>query len=262
VLAGLPNAINDRGQVVGTILQPDGSSHGFIWTKTYGIKDLGTLGGPNSTPLAINPAGTVVGFSDTADGVLRAFVWTRATAMQDLGTLAGDTHSWALAIDGNGRVVGSSWHPGVSQGRPFTWTQSGGMQELGPFDQKNIQSADGVNKAGELLLSRYNNGGYTSFLLTPIMHTALNVSPNPAHIGETVTLTATVNSAVHPPPPNGEVVNFFYGGNTLLGKATLHAGVATLTTTFTTSRLLTAVYVGDSNYASSKSLAVKEVIVK
>jgi probable HAF family extracellular repeat protein len=46
---GLPNFLNDRGQVVGTSnLSGDLFSHGFLWDQGV-ITDLGTLGGNNST---------------------------------------------------------------------------------------------------------------------------------------------------------------------------------------------------------------------
>ena len=255
----LPNAINDRHQVVGSVLLPDGTSHAFIWTRAGGMTDLGTLGGPNSAARAINGTGRVVGVSDVPGGVQHAFFWSRATGMQDLGTLPGESYSSAAAIDAAGRVVGSSWNTGKVPGLPFSWTQAGGMKQLGPFTQNNISSADGVNSAGQILVSAYRTVGYSSYLMTPLMHTSLTSSANPSHVGEPVTFTATVNSAVQGPPPDGEIVRLMSGAS-VLATSTLEAGVATFTLALKGTRTVRAVYAGDSNYAPSKSDSLIQVV--
>jgi probable HAF family extracellular repeat protein len=257
-----PSAVNNSGQVIGTVLQPGGSSHTFIWTQADGMKDLGTLGGPNSTPRAINSSGQVAGMSDTAGGVQHAFFWTADSGMQDLGTLPGETYSWGIAIDESGRVVGTSWHPGRNNGLPFSWTQEDGMKQLGPFRVPRVSEADGVNMAGQILVSVYHSDGYSSYVMTPIMATTLTASPNPSTVGEPVTFSASIGSTVHAPPADGEVVTFMSGGK-VLGTGTLQSGVATFTTSaLRGKRPVRAVYAGDAYYASSKSALVTQVVVK
>ena len=260
----LATAINNSGKVIGTLPQPDGSSHAFAWRQGSAVRDLGTLGGPNSTPHAINKAGQIAGMSDTASGVQHAFLWTAAGGMQDLGTLPGTTYSWANAIDNSGRIVGSSWTPGVKNGGyPFSWTQVDGMSQLGPLKPINISSADGVNLAGLIILSAYRYDiGYSSYLMTPLMITTLTSSLNPAVAGEPVTFTADVSSVTQGPPPDGETVTFTKGEK-VIGTGTLRGGMAR----FTTSSLnatsdIRGVYLGDSNYASSRSAPVIQVVVK
>jgi probable HAF family extracellular repeat protein len=255
----LPNAISDTNLVIGALPQPDGSQHAFAWSLAKGLIDLGTLGGPNSTAVAVNRAGQVVGHSDTADGSQHGFFWSRTTGMLDIGILAGHVNSWGNAIDASGRVVGSSWGPGNNDGTPFSWTLAGGLQALGPYNLK-FSSADGVNTAGQILLSYYGYG-YVSYLLTPVMHTALAVTPNPAKVGQPITFVATVSSAVHAPPPDGELVNFLNAG-AVIATAPLQAGVATLVMPLPKSLIIVAQYAGDSNYASSKSKAVSVVVQK
>jgi probable HAF family extracellular repeat protein len=68
-------AVNAAGQVVGTSETADGSFHGFSWTQTGGMVDLGTLGGAESSAFAVNNRGDVVGFSTAADGYRRATLW-------------------------------------------------------------------------------------------------------------------------------------------------------------------------------------------
>ena len=40
-----PNAINNRGEVVGYSSTPYGTTHAFIWSAAEGIRDLGDLAG-------------------------------------------------------------------------------------------------------------------------------------------------------------------------------------------------------------------------
>jgi probable HAF family extracellular repeat protein len=256
-----PNAINDSSQLVGATLLPDGSQHAFLWSQAQGKRDLGTLGGPNSMARAISASGEVVGQADTSAGVQHAFLWTEATGMQDLGTLSGYVNSSAANIDASGRIVGSSWNPVKKSSRPFIWTQTSGMQLLGPFGTLKGNGADSINTAGQILLSSYVGSGYSSWLLTPLMHTTLTSSPNPSQVGEPVTFTATVSSSVQGPPPDGEIVTF-KSGTKIWATIPLQSGVATFTRAFKSTKSIRAVYAGDANYASSHSAPLQQVVVQ
>ena len=86
--------------------------------------------------------------------------------------------------------------------------------------------------------------------------TSLSASPTSSNVGQTVTLTATVN----PASATGTVA--FKDGAATIGSGTLVSGTATLTTSTlpTGSRSLTAVYGGDNNYNGSTSSAVTETV--
>ncbi len=90
--------------------------------------------------------------------------------------------------------------------------------------------------------------------------TAIRSSPNPSFVGQTIAFTATVSSSSGP-PPNGETVTF-HNGSAILGTSSLNSGVATLATsslgvgTYT----ITATYAGDSNFATSTSAGLKQVV--
>jgi probable HAF family extracellular repeat protein len=121
--------VNDSGDVVGTSYFTGGivsdQPHAFLYTKTTGMADLGTLNGPGGYPssaYAINNAGQIVGTSqfgseDNAflyqDGkmfnlnqlqVIHASGWIleKATAINDAGQIAGsgringETHAYLL----------------------------------------------------------------------------------------------------------------------------------------------------------------------
>jgi hypothetical protein len=90
--------------------------------------------------------------------------------------------------------------------------------------------------------------------------TALAAAPNPAVAGATVTLTATVS-----PVPTGSSLGTvsFYDGETLLNTANLNtSGVATFSITSLTvgAHSLTAVYSGNTGFATSTSSVFTETI--
>jgi poly(3-hydroxybutyrate) depolymerase len=91
--------------------------------------------------------------------------------------------------------------------------------------------------------------------------TTLTSSKNPSTYGQTVTFTATVTSSLGA-PPNGELVTFMKGKNTL-GTGTLSNGSANYSTsTLTTGAAnnIKAVYAGDSNFETSTSNNVPQVV--
>jgi hypothetical protein len=87
--------------------------------------------------------------------------------------------------------------------------------------------------------------------------TTLTATPAAPQSGQTVTLTATVTSAsLGAAPISGTVT--FYQGTTQIGSGIVANGVATTTFTLTgtSPATLTAVYSGDTNYATSTSAAL------
>jgi len=254
------SAINDNGDAVGYSSVADGSVHAFLWTAAGGVEDLGTLGGLTCYPAAINNSGQVVGYSNTVSGTDHAFFWTSATGMLDLGAPAGYTNSLLWGILPSGKAVGSAWAAGV-KGVPVIWTRSGGFKILGPFAKTGISSADAINAAGTILASRYGGAGYSSFLLSPVMHATLVSSSNPSVLGQSVTFTVTVKSPVQGPPPNGEIA-IFRDGTKALARVALVRGVSKFTTTALAAgtHAFQVTYPGDLNYALSKSAVLEQVV--
>jgi hypothetical protein len=95
--------------------------------------------------------------------------------------------------------------------------------------------------------------------LTPTT-TTLTSSPNPSNFGQAVTFTAAVTARVGG-PPTGTVS--FYDGTTNIGNSNLNStGVATLTTSTLSvgTHGITATYNGDSNFATSTSPVLHQVV--
>jgi probable HAF family extracellular repeat protein len=147
--------INDRGQVVGSADTTDvehwlgGVSRigrVFVW-QSGRMRDLGTLGGPGSSPTGISNRGEIIGYADTArkdeNGdphysfvyYSHAFLW-QSGKMRDLGTLGG-RYSWADAINEHGQIVGSAEtarkdKTGDRIDHAFLW-QNRKKRDLGPI---------------------------------------------------------------------------------------------------------------------------------
>ena len=71
--------INNRGHITGTAALPSGAFDAFIWTRSGGMRDIGTVQeGVNTYGFAINDNDEVVGFTD---GTEQPFYWSEATGI-------------------------------------------------------------------------------------------------------------------------------------------------------------------------------------
>lgn len=76
---GSARGINNRGQIVGSYLAPDGAGHGYLWQRGR-VTDLGAI-----FPVDLNDRGQVLGTSRTATGELHAVIWENGRTI-DLST--------------------------------------------------------------------------------------------------------------------------------------------------------------------------------
>jgi probable HAF family extracellular repeat protein len=109
--------------VIGSSNTADGQERAFLWEKSSGMSDLGSLGGNNSYARAINNYGQVIGNSYTADGQPRPFFWDKTSGISDLNNLV-SAPGWilydALDINNAGQIVGNGSYNG--QARAFLLT--------------------------------------------------------------------------------------------------------------------------------------------
>lgn len=149
---GWATAINEQGQVAGTLSGEPGAHHRAFVHDEQGMQMLGVLGeapDPRSTGSEardLNDRGQVVGRSSTASGDHHAFVHENGS-MRDLGTLGG---SWSSAngISNNGRIAGSaarpddSYHAFISDG--------GALRDLGTLGGE-YSWGEAVNARGQVV---------------------------------------------------------------------------------------------------------------
>jgi probable HAF family extracellular repeat protein len=174
-------AIDNQGRIVGKADLPrtgsEGMTHAFVWERSSGMRDLGTLpGGKNSRAQGINDGGEVVGVSEGGDGTHQAFIVTGDTVMAPLPTLPGASEAVAQSINASGQVVGNV-AMGNNDAHAVLWQRSVGEKGGQVFDLNacipaasgwHLHCARGINNRGEIVGQGDWNGKQLAFLLRPV----------------------------------------------------------------------------------------------
>lgn len=155
--------INNLGEVVGcsdteTIEQYPctglvAGQHAFLWSKSGGMKDLGTLSnGTVSGAIGINDSGSVVGYSNIKGQPATnfvAFLWTSTGGMVNLGTLSGGSSSAAFEINSAGEIAGDSFlKSGVVNAT--SWSDNK-IRSLGALPKAIFTAALDINDNGHIV---------------------------------------------------------------------------------------------------------------
>jgi uncharacterized membrane protein len=147
---GRANDINDGGIAVGSVGGGIQES-AVIWGETVELITQTTDQGASiRTAFSVNNAGRVVGFGIDPGNAGRnvGFVFDSATGDAfEVGALIGANGALAFDVSEAGHVVGSSML-NQSSGRPFIWSDAGGIEAI-PLPTGTSQgSARGVNSDG------------------------------------------------------------------------------------------------------------------
>jgi hypothetical protein len=246
------------------------------------LAPLGNYGGPTQT-MALLPGSPCIGL-ETAniDSVDQRGMPCRPGGAWDIGAF--ESQGFVVAVvSGNGQntpvgttfasplsatvTANNSSEPVAGGALLFTAPTVGASATIGPapINANGLASATATanNLAGNYDVIADTHAGSAKFEMTNSgtslskTTTALKASPNPSAFNATVTFTATVSPAV----PDGETVTFL-DGTTFIGVGTTSGSVATLvsSTLSVGSHSITAAYAGDSNYATSTSSSVTQIV--
>lgn len=165
-------------------------------------------------------------------------------------TFAGVPAGTIFFVDGT-TTIGTAVLDGTSHATFTTSSLAGGTHSISA-----AYGASGLYlPSNSAPISQVVTGGVTPAATT----TSVASSLNPSTVGTSVTFTATVSSTTAG-TITGTVT--FKDGATTLGTGTINAGKATFNTSSLTqgSHSVTAVYGGDTNFATSTSTAVSQVV--
>jgi probable HAF family extracellular repeat protein len=150
--AGAPRQLSTAGTDLHG--QAFNDSDGFV----YGMNDKGqTAGASGGCSPGASPNGTYL-------QPLHALLWESDGTVRDLGSLGGTGHGtgiWAVHINNQGDVAGTSDIKGDEFAHAFLWTKQAGMQDLGTLTGDQQSGGIWVNDAGDVVgVSISFDGGF------------------------------------------------------------------------------------------------------
>lgn len=138
-----PSAINNSGQMTGSIDTEDGAAHLAIYSGGS-VTDFGSLFSGNSYGYALNDARQIAGVSFAPDGTAHGFRFDNGTVTElGAGTIG-------FGINAQGDVVGQQLHDGGTL-RAFLYGTGTGLTELPLLGTGNIATAYDINDTGKIV---------------------------------------------------------------------------------------------------------------
>lgn len=183
VESSYPRAINDAGTIVGDSWAFENDWHTFRWTFGSGMVDIHTNGSEDSTPVGVTASGNVAGNYHLGGGDWRSYFWTPITGMVDIAPPGVPT--WMTGLTPNGRATGQVGDPLVPT-HAMTWTQAGGLIDLGTFGGV-YSSASGANNKGQVIGAAHDGVQARAFVWTSAegmvdLNTRLRHAPPGLHL--------------------------------------------------------------------------------
>lgn len=187
------------------------------------------------------------------DGLVDEIGGTAATATVD-GSLSADLFAPGVRVTGTG-IDGGLWGMNLPTG-PLLEDRDGANLTV----RRNATSYTADGGLGLLMLHFHNEVGDKAQIvrLGDATTTALGATPDTLTLGQSTTLTVTVDDPAGPTAPTGTVTVTDTSTNAVVASGPLAAGIATLTYAPTTlgAQDLEATYAGDSAYLGSTSTPV------
>lgn len=79
-----PIALNNLGQIVGTVLESVKNNSLFLWSEDLGLKKINILNSEDARPIALNDCNQILGVYKTDDNKFRQFLWNNGL-VNDIG---------------------------------------------------------------------------------------------------------------------------------------------------------------------------------
>ena len=151
-------AINSSGEVAGTSNTAVPQTHGFFWSQSTGMLDVGnTFGGNTTTAEDVNDAGHVVGRAHDGSFV-HAYVWDQTNGMVPLTPELGIS-SIGIKVNEADEVSGNFGRSPSGQPGGFYWSSATGMVDVQPLSAET--TVTNMNEVGQVV------GQYCDTALSP-----------------------------------------------------------------------------------------------
>ena len=266
-------AINATGDIVGLYSDGDEVSHGFLRSSTGTITSItapkaGSEVQQGTGSLAINASKTIVGTYTDSNSVFHGFIATLAEAATTTTLNSAQASTvYGEPVTLTAKVASGSTVPPNGETVSFlngtatlgSGTLSGGTATLTttalPVGSDSLKAV----YSGDTSFAGSTSSSITQTVAKAGSTTTLVSSLNPSNAGQSVTFHVTVAGQF------GGVATGsagFTSGSTSLGAASLSANAASISTTALPvgTNSISASYGGDSNFNSSKSNTVSQVV--
>lgn len=157
--AGSPVAINDHGQVAGTMSVSDEVGRSFVWHCATGMQDIGALSAQDPAVIAydINNRGEVVGQDFTADWEeTLPFIWDRVNGIRAIS-----------AESGIGYEINDWGDVAVIEGPASVWNERTGMQAFSDVTGLDVWQFPRINNLRQVGGIRIATEGPRFFIWGP-----------------------------------------------------------------------------------------------